>query len=97
MVFTTAFEELGLLGKVKFASKWAEIAETAWEKYFLNVNKKYFDPWTWYALSLGIQGKTIPMEKALKKAAVLAKISYKKDPNLNQIRKMVAEVQRVNL
>ena len=84
-------------GKVKLAFRWAKIAESAWEKYFLNVNKKYFDPWTWYSLSLGIQVKIIPMEKALKKAAVLAKISYKKDPNLNQILKMVAEVQRVNL
>lgn len=89
--------KLGLSGKVKLAVRWAKIAESAWEKYFLNVNKKYFDPWTWYALSLGIQGKIIPMEKSLKKAAALAKISYKKDPNLNQIRKMVAEVQRVNL
>lgn len=89
--------KLGLSGKIKLAVRWAKIAESAWEKYFLNVNKKYFDPWTWYALSLGIQRKIIPMEKALKKAAVLAKISYKKDPNLNQIRKMVAEVQRVNL
>lgn len=89
--------KLGLSGKQKLTLKWAKIAESAWEKYFLKVNKKYFDPWLWYALSLGLQGKNQSMEKALKIAAKLASISYKKDRNIIKIRQMVLQVRNIKL
>lgn len=88
--------KLGLLGKHKLSVKWAQIAENSWQQYFLKVNKKYFDPWTWYALAVGIQGKSQLMENALKKAATLAKISYMNDPSLNHIRKMVSDVESLS-
>lgn len=68
--------------------KWAVIAQNAWESYFKKVTNRYFDPWTWYALSLGIQGKTKEMENALIRAAKLANLNYRKDPILNRIRNM---------
>lgn len=83
--------KLSLKGQIKRSLRWAKIAEKAWELYFEKVNKEYFDPWTWYALSLGIQGHKNDMEQALKTAAKLAKISYKRDSNLNQIRAMIAK------
>lgn len=76
--------------------RWAVIAQNAWESYFKKVNNKYFDPWTWYALSSGIQGKTREMEKALMRAAKLANLNYSKDPTLNRIRDMVRKKSIVN-
>jgi len=68
---------------------WAKRAEKAWLNYFRLWDKTYHDPWLWYALALGLQGRISEMEKALKKSSKLAGISYLQNKSLIEIRDMV--------
>lgn len=74
-------------GKEKESLAWAKKAEKAWICFFKYRTTKYYDPWAWYALSLGLQGKKSEMEKAIKKSAKLSLRSVQ-HPFLKKIRRM---------
>jgi len=59
-------------GKTKQGLVWASKARKAWEEYFQFV-PDYYNSYVWYAKSLGILGDAKGMERALSKAAKLAK------------------------
>lgn len=82
--------KLFLKNKPKQALKWAIVAEKSWLNYFKYRTKKYYDPWAWYALSLGLQGKNIDMEKALKTSAKLSQRSIQ-HPFFQKIRRMARQ------
>jgi len=69
--------------------RWAKQAEKAWLNYFKVRGKTHYDPWMWYALAIGLQGRKTEMEKALKISAKLAGSSYLRDKSIVEIRNMV--------
>jgi len=81
-------------GSSKRGLRWAKTAERAWLNYFAKFSRAYYDPWLWYGLALGLQGRAVEMERALKRGAKLGGISYLNYPAINRIRQMVAECRR---
>ena len=79
--------KLKLKNKNKLSLQWAKKAEQAWLNYFEFRTKTYHDPWLWYGLSLGLQGRYKEMEKALKTSAKLAKRPLQ-HPTFKKIRRM---------
>lgn len=71
--------------------KWAVKAEKIWEEFFEKCTRDYYDPWCWYALSLGLQGKEKDMDSALKKSSKLSKKDLKSYPLFIKIRTMAKE------
>jgi len=74
-------------GKDRDSYLWAKRAEKAWLHYFKHITKTYYDPWAWYALSLGLQGKAAAMEKAIQKSAQLSLRSVK-HPFFKKVRRL---------
>jgi hypothetical protein len=66
-----------LKGRPAQGVQWAKKSVKAWEGYF-TVVPDYYNAYVWYAKALGLTGDLEAMEKALKKAAKLAKkpLSY---------------------
>jgi hypothetical protein len=81
--------KLMLKGKINLSLKWAEKSQLAWEEYFKKVEKNYHDPWYWYALALGLQGKKVEMLKAMNNSAKLSKLNVDKDPSFKKLRQMI--------
>jgi hypothetical protein len=83
--------KLSLEGKKAIALRWAKKSQLAWEEYFENVGSDYHDPWYWYALSLGLQGKEKEMDIALIRSAKLSRKNLKTDSALRKLRRMIQE------
>lgn len=79
-------------GKRAIGLRWAQKSQMAWEEYFKKVAKDYHDPWYWYALALGLQGKDKEFEKALKHSAKLSKKNSNTDPAFKKLRRMISVV-----
>lgn len=80
-------------GKRAVGLRWAKKSQLIWEVYFEKVSKDYHDPWFWYALALGLQGKDKEMNIALKKSAKLSKLDLQKDPSFKKLREMLLVVK----
>ena len=59
------------LGRSILAIRWAKRAEKAWLRYFER-QKDWYNSYCWYAKSLGLQGQSNEMEKALGRAAKIS-------------------------
>lgn len=81
-------------GKNTIGLRWAKKSQLALEEYFEKVSKDYHDPWYWYALALGLQGKDKEMNMALKKSAKLAKKNLNTDVSFKKLRKMVKAFEK---
>jgi hypothetical protein len=60
------------LKSFKRGKAWASRAEKAW-LHFFKIDSNWYNSYVWYAYCLGLQGKLIPMEKALAKAAKISR------------------------
>lgn len=76
--------------KTQLAVRWAKRSESAWLKFF-KINSKWYNSYLFYAKSLAYQGKLKESEKALLKAARIAK----KSKNWKLIRKERADLLKV--
>lgn len=85
--------KLLLKGKRSLGVKWALRSQKAWEGYFEHCTKKYHDPWYWYAMALGLQGKEKEMKKALERSAKLSGKNLKTDAGFKKLYKMMEEVR----
>lgn len=81
--------KLKLKGQLARSKKWAAISEKCWKTFFDKVDANYHDAWFWYALSLGLQGKTEESEKAMIHSAKLGKLNVKTYPAFKKLRRML--------
>lgn len=81
--------KLFLDGKKSSGLRWAQKSQLIWEDFFQKCTKDYHDPWYWYALALGLQGKDKEMNLALSRSAKLAKINVNTAPAFKKLRKML--------
>ena len=78
-------------GKKKLAVKWAEKSEKCWLKFFA-IDPKWFNAYSFYARSLGYQNRLVECDKALAKAARIAK----RPKNWNAIKKYKKDIMLVH-
>lgn len=71
-------------GRRSSAIRWAKISEEHWLKFF-EEDSRWYNSYLFYATALGVQGRTLEMERALRRGARIAKKSAK-DPIFNKVR-----------
>lgn len=85
--------KLVLQGKIKLGIKWALKSQKAWEEFFKCCDKNYHDPWYWYAMALGIQGKDKEMHKALARSAKLSGKNLQTDLSFIKLNKQLDKIK----
>jgi hypothetical protein len=65
--------EYGRKQRKKLCLKWSKISEKAWLRFF-KADPNWFNAYYFYAVALGLQGKTLEMNKALKMGSKISGI-----------------------